>query len=118
MLETRPSQDPAVPSAVRRTLKDPRADALAENFAGQWLNLRGLEARPLPDYLSGLDDSARQAMRASRVLSTPSPRRPQPSTAERNTVVNERLGQSTAALRMYTAQLRGVTIGAAWRPLG
>ena len=29
---------------VRRMLKDPRAEALAVNFAGQWLNLRGLQS--------------------------------------------------------------------------
>uniref|UniRef100_UPI0030EBB8C8 DUF1592 domain-containing protein n=1 Tax=Undibacterium luofuense TaxID=2828733 RepID=UPI0030EBB8C8 len=34
---------------VTRMLKDPRAEALAVNFAGQWLNLRGLGAAgPLP----------------------------------------------------------------------
>ena len=34
---------------ARRMLKDPRAEALAVNFAGQWLNLRGLQAAaPLP----------------------------------------------------------------------
>ena len=30
---------------VRRMLHDPKADALVENFAGQWLGLRLLERR-------------------------------------------------------------------------
>ena len=39
-------KDPVVlEQQVRRMLKDPRAEALAVNFAGQWLNLRGLQAQ-------------------------------------------------------------------------
>ena len=40
---------------VRRMLKSPKAEAMAENFAGQWLNLRGLDATsPLPLIYPGL----------------------------------------------------------------
>ena len=40
-------KDPAVlDQQVRRMLKDPKAEALAVNFAGQWLNLRGLQSKP------------------------------------------------------------------------
>ena len=57
--------DPAVlESEVRRMLADPRARALADNFAGQWLNLRGLEStNPLPMIYSDFDDPLRQSMR-------------------------------------------------------
>ena len=49
---------------VRRMLKDPRAEALAVNFAGQWLNLRGLQSvGPLPMLYPDFDDPLRQAMR-------------------------------------------------------
>ncbi len=49
---------------VRRMLKDPNAEALAVNFAGQWLNLRGLQASgPLPMLYPDFDDPLRQAMR-------------------------------------------------------
>src|SRR6185436_18985700 len=49
---------------VRRMLTDPRAEALAENFAGQWLNLRGLESSgPLPLVYPDFDDPLRQSMR-------------------------------------------------------
>ena len=45
-------------------LKDPQAEALAVNFAGQWLNLRGLQTRrPLPMLYPDFDDPLRQAMR-------------------------------------------------------
>src|SRR5262249_12189651 len=58
-------KDPSVlERQVRRMLKDPRADALAENFAGQWLNLRGMQAAgPLPLVYPDFDDPLRQAMR-------------------------------------------------------
>src|SRR5262249_39086866 len=49
---------------VRRMLADPRAEALTVNFAGQWLNLRGLQsAGPLPLLYPDFDDPLRQAMR-------------------------------------------------------
>ena len=50
---------------VRRMLADPRADALVSNFTGQWLQLRGLEARVRPDLLlfPDFDDNTRKAFR-------------------------------------------------------
>src|SRR6185295_6036018 len=49
---------------VRRMLKDPKASALATNFAGQWLTLRDLQAQsPLPLIYPDFDDPLRQAMR-------------------------------------------------------
>src|SRR5260221_14568661 len=58
-------KDPVVlERQVRRMLKDPRAEALAENFAGQWLNLRGLQSSgPLPMIYPDFDNPLRQAMR-------------------------------------------------------
>ncbi len=48
---------------VGRMLKDPRSEALVENFAGQWLQLRNLEsARPDPDRFPDFDESLRGAM--------------------------------------------------------
>jgi hypothetical protein len=46
-------------------LKDTRADALVSNFAGQWLQLRNLEAKVTPDLLSfpDFDDNIREAFR-------------------------------------------------------
>lgn len=45
-------------------LKDPRAQELAENFAGQWLNLRKLEnASPDPELFPEFNDRLRESMR-------------------------------------------------------
>jgi hypothetical protein len=49
---------------VRRMLKDPRSHALAENFAGQWLQFRALEsAHPDRDRFPNFDDYLRMSMR-------------------------------------------------------
>jgi hypothetical protein len=48
---------------VKRMLRDPKAKALAENFAGQWLELRKLRAlAPDTGYFPGWDDALRDAM--------------------------------------------------------
>ena len=36
---------------IQRMLEDERADALVENFTGQWLQLRNLESKVVPDLL-------------------------------------------------------------------
>lgn len=41
----------AMNAQVQRMLEDDRADALMENFTGQWLQLRNLEAKVVPDLL-------------------------------------------------------------------
>lgn len=49
---------------VHRMLKDPKSNALVENFAGQWLELRNLESvSPDPDEFPEFDDELRKAMR-------------------------------------------------------
>jgi Protein of unknown function (DUF1592)/Protein of unknown function (DUF1588)/Protein of unknown function (DUF1587)/Protein of unknown function (DUF1585)/Protein of unknown function (DUF1595) len=49
---------------VKRMLRSPKAHALAENFAGQWLQLRGLDAlRPDPAHYPEFDDYLRFSMR-------------------------------------------------------
>jgi hypothetical protein len=49
---------------VRRMLKDPKARALTENFAGQWLHLNALKRiNPDPKLFPDFDESLRQAMR-------------------------------------------------------
>ncbi len=48
---------------IRRMLADPKARALVENFAGQWLHLRNLEsANPDPDRFPAFDDELRLSM--------------------------------------------------------
>lgn len=49
---------------VRRMLADPRASALTQNFAGQWLRLRNLAGHvPVVDQFPDFDDNLRQAFR-------------------------------------------------------
>lgn len=55
---------PAVLDAqVKRMLKDPKAKALSENFAGQWLQLRNLKTlSPDKGFFPGWDEQLRNAM--------------------------------------------------------
>src|SRR5690606_30091934 len=49
---------------VRRMLADPKADALAENFAAQWLHLRNLDTiRPNTDFYPDFDNDVRQGFK-------------------------------------------------------
>ncbi len=50
---------------VHRMLSDDRSDALVNNFTGQWLQLRNLEAKVVPDLLmfQDFDDNVRKAFR-------------------------------------------------------
>jgi len=56
--------DPAVLAGeVRRMLADPKSNALVENFAGQWLQLRNVKSwHPDPDRFPEFDDSLRTAL--------------------------------------------------------
>jgi mono/diheme cytochrome c family protein len=48
---------------VKRMLRDPKAQALVDNFAGQWLMLRSVRtATPDPDMFRDWDESLRDAM--------------------------------------------------------
>jgi len=56
-------------SEVRRMLRDPKSDALVENFAGQWLGLRLLDRRkPDPAHFPTVDDELIDAMRRETSL--------------------------------------------------
>jgi hypothetical protein len=56
--------DEQVVAAALRMLADDKARALVENFAGQWLQLRGLEeATPDRGRFPGFDDDLRRSMR-------------------------------------------------------
>jgi mono/diheme cytochrome c family protein len=54
---------------VARMLHDPRADAFVTNFAGQWLQIRGLpEVAPDPELFRGFDPELRAAMKRESEL--------------------------------------------------
>ena len=60
-----------VAAQVRRMLADPKASALADNFAGQWLELRNLDSiSPDPERFPELDADLREAMRRETSFSS------------------------------------------------
>ena len=89
--------DPAeLERQVRRMLSDPRAEALATNFAAQWLYLRNLAtAHPDNTLFANFDEALRQAFHTETVLFFDSIRRENRSVLELvdtdYTFVNERL---------------------------
>jgi hypothetical protein len=109
--------DPAIlEEQVRRMLKHPNAKALATNFAGQWLNLRGLESTaPIPLLYPDFDDPLRQAMRTEVELLFDSIVREDRSITELlvadYTFVNERLARHYGIPRVTGSQFRRVTLG-------
>lgn len=81
---------------VYRMLSDPRAEALATNFAAQWLYLRNLaEAHPDDTLFADFDEALRQAFHRETVLFFDSVRRDNRSALDLMdggyTFVNERL---------------------------
>jgi hypothetical protein len=110
-------KDPAVlEQQVRRMLKDKKAEALATNFAGQWLNLRGLPAQsPLPLLYPDFDDPLRQAMRREvELLFDSIVREDRPITellTADYTFVNERLAKHYGIKNIYGSQFRRVALG-------
>jgi hypothetical protein len=64
-------REPGVFAAqAQRMIGDERADALVENFTGQWLQLRNLEAKVSPDLLlfPDFDDNTRKGFRRETEL--------------------------------------------------
>jgi len=55
----------ALSAQVHRMLADDRSDALVDNFTGQWLQLRNLESKVVPDILMfpDFDDNIRKGFR-------------------------------------------------------
>jgi len=101
---------------VRRMLKDPRAEALAVNFAGQWLNLRGLgSSGPLPMVFPDFDDPLRQSMRREVELLFDDIVRQDRNVVDlltaNFTYVNERLAKHYGIPHIYGSQFRRVTLG-------
>jgi hypothetical protein len=110
-------KDPAVlDKQVLRMLADPRAEALSVNFAGQWLNLRGLQSTgPLPLVYPDFDDPLRQAMRREVELLFDSIVRENRNVMDLLTAdytfVNERLAKHYGIPNVYGSQFRRITLG-------
>ncbi|HJR69908.1 MAG TPA: DUF1592 domain-containing protein [Gammaproteobacteria bacterium] len=101
---------------VRRLVADRRADALVENFVGQWLQLRNLESRVKPDFLlfPDFDDNLRKGFRSeTEMLFANVLREGRPVheliTAD-YTFVNERLARHYGIKGVYGARFRKVDV--------
>jgi mono/diheme cytochrome c family protein len=109
--------DPSVlERQARRMLQDPRSEALAVNFAGQWLNLRGLQSvGPLPMIYPDFDDPLRQAMRREVELLFDTIVREDRDVVELLTAdftfVNERLAKHYGIPNIYGSRFRRVPLG-------
>ena len=101
---------------VRRMLADPRAtDALVEDFAAQWLNLRRIEEVVVdPVRYPNYDESLLQAFKRETELFVASTLREDRSVAEllnaNYTFVNERLARHYEIPGIYGSRFRRVTL--------
>jgi hypothetical protein len=109
-------RDPeALHAQVTRMLADPRAHALVENFAGQWLQLRNLE-RVEPDLVAfpDFDESLRDGFRRETELFVASIFREDRSVLELLTAdytfLNERLARHYGAPGVYGSDFRRVAV--------
>jgi len=100
---------------ARRMLADPRSFNLTSNFAGQWLQLRNLDAvspnvRLYPDF----DDNLRQAFRQESELFVDSVLREDRSMLDLlkadYTFLNERLAKHYGIAGVYGSRFRRVTL--------
>jgi mono/diheme cytochrome c family protein len=110
-------KDPAVlEQQVRRMLKDPKSEALIENFIGQWLSVRSLKTvEPVVNLFPDFDDNLRAAFRQEAELFFGSIVREDRSildllTAD-YTFVNERLAKHYGIQNIYGPQFRRVSLG-------
>jgi hypothetical protein len=101
---------------VERMIADPRSEAFVENFTGQWLGVRGMQAsEPVVDLFPDFDSTLRQAFRREIELFFGSVIHEDRSildllTAD-YTFVNERLAKHYGIPDVYGAQFRRVTLG-------
>jgi len=101
---------------VTRMLADPRASALTQNFAAQWLQQRNLQsAAPVADIFPDFDDNLRQAFRIETELLFESIMREDRNVADLldadYTYVNERLAKHYGIPDIFGSQYRRVTLG-------
>jgi mono/diheme cytochrome c family protein len=102
---------------VRRMLADARAEALVDNFAGQWLHVRNVSGfRPSPELLFHFDDNLRQAFQRETELFFGSIMRENRSVLDLldadYTFLNERLAKHYGIPGVYGDQFRRVTLPA------
>ena len=109
------SQPLVLEREVKRMLRDPRARALVDNFAGQWLMLRNLKGHvPTPGDFPNFDNELRQSFRRETELFVDSIFREDRSIVELLTAdysfLNERLARHYGVSNVYGSQFRRVTL--------
>jgi hypothetical protein len=108
--------DPAVlDGEVRRMIADPRANGLAENFAGQWLHVRNLKTiTPNHDEFPDFDDTLREAFQRETELFFEAVMREDHNALDLLTAdftfVNERLAKHYGIPYIYGSHFRRVTL--------
>ena len=98
---------------VRRMIADPRSEALVENFTGQWLNVRGMQAKePVVNMFPDFDSTLREAFRREIELFFDSIVHEDRSVLDLLTAdytfVNERLAKHYGIPNVYGSQFRRV----------
>ncbi|MDA1370399.1 MAG: DUF1592 domain-containing protein [Proteobacteria bacterium] len=100
---------------VQRMMADSRASAFIENFVGQWLYLRNLDAHyPLPSNFPEFDENLREAFQLETELFIDDQIRSDRSILEllsaNYTYVNERLARHYGISGIYGSRYRKVTL--------
>jgi hypothetical protein len=109
-------KDPATLDAqVRRMLADPKSQALVDNFAGQWLQLRNVRnVQPNSDLFPDFDDNLRQGFKRETELffeSVMRDDRPVLDLMTANyTFVNERIARHYGIPGVFGSRFRRVTL--------
>ena len=101
---------------VERMIADPRSEAFIDNFTGQWLNVRGMQAsEPVVDLFPDFDSTLREAYRREIELFFGSIIHENRSILDlltaNYTFVNERLAREYGIPNIYGSQFRRVTLG-------
>jgi mono/diheme cytochrome c family protein len=100
---------------VKRIVADPRADAMMQNFAGQWLHVRNLQnSAPNTDEFPDFDNDLRDGLRREIELFFGAVLREDRPVLELLTAdysfVNERLAKHYGVPYVYGSQFRRVTL--------
>ncbi|HEY9181892.1 MAG TPA: DUF1592 domain-containing protein [Gammaproteobacteria bacterium] len=113
--QNRLRDDDVLEQQVGRMITDPRANAFVENFTGQWLNVRGMQAsEPVVELFPDFDSTLRAAFRREVELFFGSVIQEDRSildllTAD-YTFVNERLAKHYGIADVYGPQFRRVKL--------
>jgi cytochrome c553 len=109
-------KDPATLDAqVRRMLADPKSQAIVDNFAGQWLQLRNVRnVQPNSDLFPDFDDNLRQGLKRETELFFESIMREDRPVLELMsadyTFLNERVAKHYGIPGIYGSRFRRVTL--------